>query len=330
MSHTPWGAASGTLGVQFARRDFDAIGEEAFVPPTLTTGWALFAFEEIGRGPVRLQLGARYDRQSVEAQGGEPMERDEDGFSGSVGLSYRQGDAFTAGLTVARSVKLPTAEELFSNGPHIATRSFEVGDPDLRQEKSLGVDLSVRGEKGRVAVLANAFLNRFDDYIFQELTGEEEDGLPVLHYVQGDARFYGVEGEVTVDLLHAEPHHLDLELGGDYVRAERRDAEEDLPRIPPARLHAGLHYAGRALSARAEVRRVMEQERLAPFERPTDGYTSVNASLSYRLFLGERVLDLILRGTNLADEEARNHVSFLKDLAPLPGRDVRLSARLTF
>jgi iron complex outermembrane receptor protein len=258
------------------------------------------------------------------------MARGEDGFSGSVGLSYRRGDAFTTGLTVARSVKLPTAEELFSNGPHVATRSFEIGEPDLREEKSLGVDLSLRGEAGRVAVLANAFLNRFDDYIFQEFTDRAEDGLPVLRYVQGDARFMGVEGELTVDLLHAEPHHLDLEVGGDYVRAERRDRDEDLPRIPPARLHAGLHYAGRALTARTEVRHVMEQDRVGPFERPTDAYTWVNASVSYRLFLGERVLDLILRGTNLADAEARNHVSFLKDLAPLPGRDVRLSARLTF
>lgn len=329
-SHRPLGALSGAFGLQVGRRDFEAVGEEAFLPPSLTRSWALFAFEEIGRGALRLQLGGRYESQEVEAEGDAPVRRDGDGWSGSAGLVWRGGNGFSVGATVARSSKLPTAEELFSNGPHIATQSFEIGDPDLTNEKSLGFDLTVRRTGERVVGEASLFLNRFDDFIFADVTDEVEDGLGVVRYVQRDARFWGAEASVNVDLLHREPHHLDLELTGDFVRAELRATGEPLPRIPPTRFGAGLHYHGEQWDGRVEVRHSAEQDRVSLFERPTPGYTFLNASVGYRLFAGGTIVDFILRGTNLTDQEGRVHASFLKDLAPLPGRDVRLQARVTF
>lgn len=330
LSHHRWGAAAGTWGVQVARRDFESVGEEAFVPPTLTTSWAVFALEELGTGPVKFQLGGRFERQQVEARGDDPGTRTAHGVSGSAGLSWSHGEDFVAGLTFARTLKLPNAEELFANGPHVATRAFEVGHRDLVREKSLGVDLSLRGKAGRLSGQANVFLNRFADYIYQQFTGRERSGLAEVRYVQGDAEFWGAEGEATLELHHAEPHHLDVEVGGDFVRARLRDTGQDLPRIPPGRFHGALHYGSPSANARVEVRRVMEQDRTGPFELPTEGYTTLDAMVSYRLFAGERVLDFVLRGSNLADAEARNHVSFLKDVAPLPGRDVRLSVRVGF
>jgi iron complex outermembrane receptor protein len=329
-THRPLGALSGSFGLQLARRDFLAVGDEAFLPPTLTHNWAVFLFEEIGTGPVRLQLGGRYESQDVDAEGEAPTTRSSDGFSGSAGLTWRGGKGYSAGLSFARSAKLPSAEELFSNGPHIATQSFEIGNPDLTNEKSLGVDFTVRRLGERVRGEAGLFLNRFDDFIFAEVTDEMEDGLEVVRYVQRDARFWGAEASVAIDLLHREPHHLDLEVSGDFVRAELRDNGEPLPRIPPDRFGVGLHYHGERWNGRIEARHAAEQDRISEFERPTAGYTLLNASLGYRLFAGRTIVDLILRGTNLTDEEARAHTSFLKDLAPLPGRDIRLSARLTF
>jgi iron complex outermembrane receptor protein len=329
LPHRRLGPLSGTLGVQASRRDFEAVGEEAFLPPTVTRSWSAFAFEELGRGAWKLQLGGRLERQDVETDAGEV--RSFTGTSGSAGVVWTSDPGWAVGASLSRSVKLPTAEELFSNGPHIATRAFEVGDPDLRQENSLGLDLTLRRRAGRVTGEVNLFANWFDGYIYEAFTDEEEDGLAVFRYVQSDARFIGAEAGVTFDLYHAEPHHLDLELTGDVVRADLTADDQPLPRIPPARVGAVLHYSGERLEGRVEARRVAEQDRIAPFERPTGGYTMVNASLGYRFFLaGRTILDVLLRGTNLTDEEARNHVSFLKDVAPLPGRDVRLSVRLTF
>jgi iron complex outermembrane receptor protein len=331
MLHKPLGAATGSFGVQLASRDFEAIGEEAFVPPTETRAFAGFVFEELGTGAWRGQLGARYEHQSVKALGDVDLERTFDAFSGSLGVLYRGGSGFGGGLTLALSQKVPNAEELYSNGPHIATGVFEIGDPDLAKEKSLGLDLSLSKRAGPVTGQLSGFVNRFDDYIYESFTGEEEDGLPVARYIQGDASFWGFEAAAAIELLHAEPRHLDLELSADYVRASLRGGDESpLPRIPPFRYGAALHYADNRLDGRVEVRGVAAQERVSEFELPTDGYTFLNASLGYRFFLGHTVLQLRLQGNNLTDEEGRNHVSFLKDVAPLPGRDFRAAVRLLF
>jgi iron complex outermembrane receptor protein len=330
LLHRPLGALSGSVGLQVARRDFEAIGDEAFVPPSETRSWALFAFEELGSGPARGQLGVRYESQGVDAVGEAAASRSFDGLSGSVGLLWSLPRGFGAGLTLARSVKLPNAEELYSSGPHLATGAFEVGDPDLENETSLGLDLALRKRSGRLNGELTFFANWFDRYIYERVTGVVRDGLQELQVSQSDARFWGAELEAHLDLLEDEPHHLDLELTADLVRARLSELGEPLPRIPPARLGLGLHYQSQAWDARVEVRTALEQDRIAPTELPTDGYTFLNASVGYRLFVGQTVWDLTVRGSNLSDAEGRVHSSFLKDRVPLPGRNLRLSARVTF
>lgn len=328
--HQPWGSASGSFGLQFGSRDFEAVGEEAFVPPTETRSFAVFAFEEFGTGPWKLQAGARFEDQSVDAGGDEPASRSFQGFTGSLGTTWTGEDGWNAGLTLARSTKLPNAEELFSNGPHIATRAFEIGDPDLGKETSWGADLSLAKTAGRATVRVNLFANRFDDFIYEELTGEVEDGLTVVRYVQADTEFLGAEFQGTLDLIHRDSRHLDLEVSADTVRAELRDSGEPLPRIPPFRYGVGLHYRDQYWNGKLEVRGVGEQTRIAAHETPTDGYAFLNASLGYRFFVDRTVYELVVRGTNLTDEEGRNHLSFLKEQVPLPGRDVRLLLRVLF
>jgi iron complex outermembrane receptor protein len=330
LLHKPVGPLSGSFGAQLLSRDFEAIGAEAFVPPTETRAWALFAFEEVGAGALKGQLGVRYEHQDADALGDSPLSRSFDGLSGSAGFVWSGDHGIGLALTLARSVKVPNAEELYSNGPHIATRSFEIGDPNLEKETSLGLDLALRKRSGRFTGQVTLFGNWFDKYIFEELTGEEEDGLQVVQYVQKDARFVGAELEAHVDLLESEPHHLDLELSGDLVRARLTDQDQDLPRIPPARYGVALHYGSATWSARVEGRGALKQERIGPNELPTPSYAFLNASVGYRFVVGRSVVDLVLRGTNLTDEEGRVHASFLKDLVPLPGRDFRLNARLTF
>jgi len=330
-----YGSFSGSFGLQMGHRDFSALGEESFVPPTLTRNWALFTLQELGTGTLRPQVGLRYEKQTVDADVDEGIDnRDLDGFSGSLGLVWLPGEDYGASLSVSRSIKLPNAEELFANGPHVATNAFEIGDPNLNEETSVGAELSLRKRSGRLTGEINVFANRFDGFIFEQLTGETEEGeeepLQVIRFVQRDADFRGAELTGVLQLLHAEPHHLDAEFGADYVRAKLRDTGEPLPRIPPRRYRLGLHYRGDRFQGLIEGVRAESQDRISEFETPTDGYTMLNANLGYRLFAGDVAYDILLRGSNLTDELALNHVSFLKDVAPLPGRDVSLSLRVLF
>ncbi len=339
LPHRAWGPMQGAFGIQAGTRDLEAIGDEAFLPPTRTENQALFAVEDFGRGKVTYNLGGRFERQrtSARATAGFPSpgpDRDFDAFSAAAGIVIRPHDAHSIAATLSRTARPPNAEELYANGPHLATFQFEVGDPDLDRETGLSLDVSLARREGIVHGQLDLFAARFDDYIFLNPTGAlvDVDGelIPEFAYIQADADFYGAELHVDVELFHQEPHHLQLEIHGDHVRAELRDSGEPLPRIPPLRYGLGLRYRGSRLGAMVEARRTATQDRVAGNEEATKGFTFVNASLSYRIFAGETVHDLLLSGINLTDRLGRNHVSALKEFVPLTGREVRLSYRLTF
>lgn len=323
------GRHSGSLGLQYSDRDLEAIGAEAFLPPTATERWAAFTLQEIESGPVRWQFGARFESQDTDPRSVGLSSRSHDGFSASAGLVWQANDQLSLATSLARSTKLPAAEELFSKGLHVATQAFEVGNPDLEEEIGLGLDVSLRLQTGRFSGELTFFRQEFDDFIFQAFTGEEEDGFPVVLYSQEDAEFSGVELKGRIELYERENHHLHLSLVGDLVEAEL-DAGGNLPRIPPMRFGGGLHYHSESWNASAEVRWVDDQTDVAVNESPTDSYTMVNASLGYRLLLRNQIIDVLVRGRNLTDEEARSHTSFLKNVAPLPGRNVTLSLRFQF
>ena len=327
--HKKAGPFEGAFGFQAQSRDLTVTGEEAFLPPSETRSFAGFILEEAGKGRARLALGARVEHQKVSVIAGDS--RSLTGVSGSLGLTLRAEHGLTFGLSVAHSERLPGAEELFSDGPHAATSAFEVGDPDLRKEKSLGLDASVRRTGGRLTLAASVFHNAFDGFIFENFTNEEEDGLRVIRYEQRDARFQGLEVQAGWAFLDSGARHLELEASADAVRASVEPGGAPLPRIAPVRFGGALHYRDLRYDFRAEVRRTQAQDRIAEFETATPGYTFVNAMAAIRLFGGAHtVTDLLVRATNMADTLGRNHVSYLKDLAPLPGRDIRASVRIRF
>ena len=323
------GSLTGSIGVQIRRRDFEVVGDEAFVPPTVTENLGIFTFQEIQRDDVRYQFGARYETQDTSASGPGVRDRDFDALSASFGIVWALSDDYAIGASLARSAKLPTSEELYSHGPHFAVNAFEIGDQNLDEETALGGELSFRKTEGRLTGSFNLFYNSFSDFIFQAFTGDEEDGLPVVRYSQADADFWGGELDLSI-MLFEQPHaswHLDL--FGDLVQAEFDDGG-NLPRIPATRYGAGVNYRSDRFRSGVEVWRVTEQDRVAENETPTDGYTMVNASLRYRFILSSYYVDLMLRGNNLGDEEARLHTSFSKDEVPLPGRNIGLVVRLGF
>jgi iron complex outermembrane recepter protein len=327
--HRGIGAMSGSFGLQYIDSDFEALGEEAFVPPSRTESLALFAFEEWRHTNWDFQVGARWETQDVSTSEPDLPSRSFDGVSVSMGSIWRLADSWAVAVSLARTERLPNATELYANGPHIATRAFEIGDPTLGKERNVGLDISLRKTIGRFHGEINVFQNDFDGYIFEMPTGEVEDGLDVFQFVQQDARFQGVEIDTHTEIFHSGETHFHLELGGDYVHAKLKDGGY-LPRISPVRFWVGFRYRAGPLTASAELRRVESQSRVAEFEEETHGYTMLNATAGYRIFAGRTAHDILLRGTNLTDELARSHVSPLKDVAPLPGRDFRVAYRVMF
>src|SRR5690606_2858707 len=232
----------------------------------------------------------------------------------------------------ARAERVPAAEELYSNGPHLASRTFEIGSPLLGVETSNHVDIGVRRTDGRITWALTAFRAAYAGFIHLAATGtvDAETRLPIYAYRQQDARLAGLEAELFARVADVWTGELDVRLFGDTVRA-RLDNGERLPRIPPRRLGLRLQYHDARLVAGVEAVRYDRQARTAPFETPTGGYTLLGFDVAWTLSTGaDRSVDVFLEGTNLLDEEARRHTSIVKDLAPLPGRNVTVGARVSF
>lgn len=327
-THAPLGPVTGTLGAQYGKREVRAQGLEAFLPDTKTGALALFLYEEVAVSDFKFGVGARWEGNDHDVIDG--RSQNSDGFSGSLGVNWSASESVTLTAAAARSTKLPAAEELYSDGPHAATRLYEVGDPDLVNEIGRSFDAALIVTEGPVTGQLAGYVNSFDDFILIMPTDSTVGGLRVAEYEQEDARFYGFELSLKVSILHRPGNHLALTGFSDYVRAEATQTGEPLPFIPPLRWGGGALWEVDRWRAAVDVRRTEEQTRVAAFETPTPGYTFLNASVSYAFFTGSVVHELTLRGTNLTDREARNHVSLLKDIAPLPGRDIRLTYRLLF
>lgn len=322
------GALRGSFGAQYFFRDFEAIGEEAFVAPNRTTQIGLFALQEYGTGPVEIEAAGRFEQTSVNSS---PLgiERDFDSFSGALGLSYETEAGLRFGVNGTRVVRAPSGEELFANGPHIATQAFEVGDTGLAQEKAWGIEGSVRGNLGPAQVSFAVYRNWFDAYIFLTATGEEEGGLPVFAYRQDDARYFGLEGEVSLPFYRSGGLTLLADLSGDYIRANLADGTP-LPRIPPLSLLGAIEAQSEALDGRIELQWFDGQDRTAPFETATGGFALVNTSVSWKPFRGRKNVTFLVQVDNAFNAAGRRHVSFTKDFVPLAGRNVKASARFSF
>lgn len=322
------GSWRGSLGLQYYFRDFTAEGAEAYIAPNLTSQLAIFALQEVAIGPVQLEAAGRYETTSVEARSISII-RDYNTVSGAISLAHETDDGLRFGITGSRAERAPSAEELFSNGAHIATQAFEVGDPNLTSESAWGAEAFVRGQIGAASINVAVFHSWFDDYIYLSETGAEEDGLPVFEYLQADANYFGVEGQIRLPLLDSGPLKLLADVRGDYVRAKLDDGS-NLPRIPPVSLLGALEAQTKAIDFRTELQWSGGQDQVAAFETPTDSFTFVNASITWKPVRGANNLTLIFQADNIFDVEGRRHASFTKDFVPLPGRNFRISARASF
>jgi len=323
--HGGWRGAS---GVQYVHRDFTAVGEEAFVPANLTDQVGLFTLQEVRLGRFELEGAARYDHVDVSAAT-LGLDRSFDAYSFALGLAFNPDARWRVGVNLNRAERAPSAEELFANGPHLGTQAFEIGNPDFTTEKSWGGEAYIRYDSAAIDLSLTGYYNDFSDFVIDVPTGDNEDGLPVFQFIQADARYYGFEFEGHARLAEIGAFRIGAEAVADYTRAQL-DGIGPVPRIPPLRLLGGLNAESDRVDLKAELEWTAEQNRIASFETPTDSFALVNASATWRPFGREGRLTLIASADNIFDVVGRRAASFTKDFAPLPGRDLRLTARVSF
>jgi iron complex outermembrane recepter protein len=325
LHHRAVGPWSGAFGVQLGDREFAAVGEEAFVPPVDTSTVGLFVVEDLELDAWQLSLGGRLESQEHEPANGLPV-HDDRATSLSLGGVREFGDGYTFVATLALSERLPVAEELYSDGPHLATGVVQVGDAALGKETAQHLDIGLRGRMALLDWSVTAFHTQFDDFIYLADTGaiDAADALPIFVYTHGDAEFDGFEAEVFVTLMEEGANAVDMRLYADYVRGELTSGES-LPRLPPLRYGARFEYHNERFLVGLEGTRYDDQGDIAPFEEETEGYFLLDADLRWRLIRRSGPeLEVFLNARNLGDEEARKHTSFVKSIAPLPGRNYAL------
>lgn len=351
ITHEALGRWDGAAGIHYNRRDFSAFGEEAFVPPAEQESVALFLLEKADYGDWHVDLGFRYEDTSSDSSTGVSVDRDT--FSVSGGANWHYAEGYQVGASFSHTQRAPTIEELFSNGPHLATNAFEVGRADLKEEESNNIDVHWRKVDGRFRFTANFFYNRIDDFVYlqeQDLNGDgvadrveedfsgdiaeildpDEDEEPLLYFhTQNDAEFIGFELEGMVNVFSGHRGSLDLRLWTDYVDGEL-DSGENLPRITPWRIGGGVNYERGPFFFSLEYTHSGEQDDTAALETATDSYNMLNIYASYTYDIADREFTVFARGTNLLDEEIRRHTSLVKDIAPLPGVSGIIGIRSSF
>ena len=313
------GPLTGSFGFSGFLRDYEAVGEEALAPPVDQNSFAAFTLQELDFERVRFQFGGRVERNAYEPLG--LPARSFTGLSGAAGVRFTLWPGGALVFNYTHSYRAPALEELYNNGPHVGNLTFEIGNPALTRESSDGLDLSLRHATKRVRAEANIYHYSLRDFVFLAPTGDFREGLIEAAYFQADSRFVGVELGAEIGLR--EDFFLNLDF--DTVDAELKDTGTPLPRIPPMRGRVGFDWRRGGFSLRPEALFVKDKNQIFPTETRTPGYTLFNLLASYTLARTHYAHIFSANAFNLGDRVYRNHLSFIKDLAPEIGRGVRFT-----
>ncbi|MBP6057449.1 MAG: TonB-dependent receptor [Nitrosomonas sp.] len=342
--HSPIANFNGLFGVQLQDRKFSALGEEAIVPVTKSRSTGIFIVEERNWENFRLEFGGRYEHATRDPQHHIDRSRAFNLFSGSTGASWNFLKDYSLGLIAMHGQRAPAIEELYVHGGHHGTATFQIGDNTLRKEAHNNFDLSLRKTSGFMKWKVNAFVNRFNHYIFYrnaDINGDriadrvDHEGtldlngeFLVQNLAQTNATFYGAEAEVIFAL---KPDNLDLRLFTDYVRGKLDNSNGNVPRTTPQRFGFELNYRSGPFTTNLTTIHVLRQNKAAELETNTAGYTLLNLEATYLIKeTKSNGLRFFVQGRNLLDEEMRVHTSYLKNFAPLPGRALVAGLRADF
>lgn len=332
-----YGKLSGRFGFEGYRRSYLTVGAESLIDGRVgQDNFAAFGLQELDFNRVSFQFGGRVEHNKYNPTNNSLYgDRSFTGFSGAAGVRFRLWEGASFVTNFNSSYRAPALEELYNFGPHIGTVTFEIGNQDLLRERSNGIEFSFRQQLRRVRINGSFFHYSIDNFVFLSPVDDNDDGLvdvednlPISAFVQDDAKFTGADVSVDVDVTD----WLGAYAIADVVKAELRDGNIPLPRITPARGRLGLDFRYKGLSVRPEAVFVGSRDLDDVFvlESPTDGYGLFNLNASYTIAKGTTTHTFFFAGSNLGDKLYRNHLSFIKDLAPEPGRGARFGYTIRF
>ena len=311
LVHHPIAQWEGVWGVQASQQKLDISGEEVIFAPNKTQKYSLFGLEHRQFGDVHVELGTRFDHQKIEI---DSKQKDFDGnaFSVSGAANWEFIPDYTLSLSASHQQRLPSAQELYSNGGHFATNTYEIGNDQLEKEKSNNVELGLHYEGDQLSYHVHLYHNWFDDYIYAR-TLDQYENFRLIEYSQDDAKFYGTEAEVAYQWNDV----YKTSLFGDYVRG--KIDSENAPRVPAGRLGTRInaefddHWSGSA-----EYAHIFNQDRYAPYEQETKGYNMVNVGVAYKHpFANKQEAKVYFNANNLLDENVYEHSSFLSKISQM-------------
>jgi iron complex outermembrane receptor protein len=340
LAHQDIGPLRGVVGFQAISSDFNAIEKltgEAIVPHSQINNYGVFAVESFDMGPVTYQFGARVEEDTIAPEGFKDLSYTP--VSASASALWRVDEDNKLNLAITRSSRAPLVQELLSDGFHDATRSFEIGDPNLKEETSYNLDLGYRFRSDWMRAEIDLFHNWANDYIFQERTGQfvDEEGnpcvtdcVPVVTSAQGDAIFKGYEAKLIFPLMENRYGLLDLTLFSDYTRGEFVRGG-DVPRMPPLRYGFQIDHTMNDWSSYLRLTRADSQPYAGDHETPTAGYVLLGIGTQYQIKdFEEAKLMVFAKGNNLLNENIRNATSYLRNFAPEPGRGAEIGIRISY
>ncbi|MEQ1638020.1 MAG: TonB-dependent receptor [Methylococcales bacterium] len=348
---------TGTVGVQWINRDFSALGVETYVPETQQDSLGFYTTQAYTLDQFEFKLGLRTEQSWIDPNASSlklrgsalpatplPDDLKFQAESASFAIKWALLDQANLTLTLNRGKRSPDIQELLSLGPHLSTRSFDIGNVQLKNETVNMVDLGFDWQAEGLEFRANAYYNQTDDFIYQRNTGfvyevdtevirqrcvSAAECLPMYAYDQRDATFIGYEAEAKATLAKMTQGDVSLKLFSDYVRGTF--SEGDVPRLPPLRYGAELGFGNEVWNTALRYTRSEAQDRAGLNENATGGFHLLTATADYQLKLGDAVqLSLFAKASNLLNEEMRSSVSFLRNYAPEPGRSFVFGLRATF
>jgi len=342
LTHIPFLGLKGVIGTQFDNGKFDALGDEAFVPNAKANSQSIYIYEELPLNHHKVTFGLRHGKHDIASKGGgdnfgDPTTKKFNTNNAAIGGLYAFNDQWSLTGNMTHNERAPSYFELFANGFHVATATYEQGDAGLRKERSNGLDGQIRWKAGQESLSLGAYYTNFSNFIGLLSTDDIEDidgsEYPRVSRFTGiRAIFKGVELEGKTMLTE----NLQFNVRGDYVDAKDKTNGGYVPRISPLKLGAGLKYEFDSFGARLDVLHAFRQDRVATNynyeggkELITDSYTNVSMMATYKLPT-QYNLEAFTRANNLLDEEIREHTSFLKDIAPMGGRSLMIGLRGEF
>ncbi|NQE51733.1 TonB-dependent receptor [Herbaspirillum rubrisubalbicans] len=340
LTHAPLAGWHGTFGVQTEQSNYSALapdtGAAELTPPTRSNSFAGFLVEERQFGQVLASAGLRAESVSRRPDSGSGLPgRDFSLLSWSTGGLWAFQPGYGLGLTYSFAQRAPTVEELYSNGPHESTSTFDIGDQQLKKETSHNVELSLQKTEGLVRWKGNVFRNKVNNFIYGRTNGQVDSSgaadpngeFTQRFWSQGDATIRGVEAEVTYNW---NGEGLSGRVFADTSRGTLENLG-NLPLQPATRYGIELGYKTGPWASGVKLLRAQKQDRLASFETyETPSYTQLDANLSYTQRINGAKLTWFALARNLLNQDIRLSTSVLRESVPLGGRNFIVGVRTSF